>query len=138
MSEMSATAIRSDRFRDDSSSNNDDSIDLRGIIITLRKYKWPIILTTALATAATAMVVSSMTPVYRSTATLMFDTSSSNSGFENRFIGLGSSKDDIQTQVEVLKSRTLAERIVDELELVNHWEYNSAHPMPEKYAERRD
>ena len=134
MSEMSATAIRSDRFRDDSSSNNDDSIDLRGIIITLRKYKWPIILTTALATAATAMVVSSMTPVYRSTATLMFDTSSSNSGFENRFIGLGSSKDDIQTQVEVLKSRTLAERIVDELELVNHWEYNSAHPMPEKYT----
>jgi len=134
MSETSVAEIRNDRFRDDSSGNSDDSIDLRGIIVTLRKYKWPIILTTALATAATAMVVSSMTPVYRSTATLMFDTSNSNSGFENQFIGLGSSKEDIQTQVEVLKSRTLAERIVDELDLKNHWDYNPALPTPEKFT----
>ena len=134
MSETSAAEIRSDRFRDDSSRQSDDSIDLRAIIVTLRKFKWPIILTTALATAATAMIVSSMTPVYRSTATLMFDTSTSKSGFENQFIGLGSSKEDIQTQVEVLKSRTLAERIVDELELKNHWEYNSALPVPEQFT----
>ncbi len=134
MSDTSATEIRSDRFRDDSSRDSDDSIDLRGIIITLRKFKWPIILTTALATAATAMVVSSMTPVFRSTATLMFDTSTSSSSFENQFLGLGSSKEDIQTQVEVLKSRTLAERIVDELELQNHWEYNPALPTPEEFT----
>lgn len=134
MSETSVREIRSDRFRDDSSTQNDDSIDLRGIIITLRKYKWPIILTTALATAATAMVVSSMTPIYRSTATLIFDTSASTSGFENPFVGVGGSQQDIQTQVEVLKSRTLAERIVDELELKNHWEYNPALETPEQYV----
>ena len=133
MSETSVTEIRSDRFRDDSSVD-DEAIDLRGIIITLRKFKWPIILTTALATAATAMVVSSMTPVFRSTATLMFDTSTASSGFENQLLGLGSSKEDIQTQVEVLKSRTLAERIVDELELENHWEYNAALPTPEQFT----
>ena len=134
MSETSVREIRSDRFRDDSSRQNDDSIDLRGIIITLRKYKWPIILTTALATAATAMVVSSMTPIYRSTATLIFDTSASTSGFENPFVGVGGSQQDIQTQVEVLKSRTLAERIVDELELKNHWEYNPTLETPEQYV----
>ena len=133
MSETSVTEIRSDRFRDDSSVD-DEAIDLRGIIITLRKFKWPIILTTALATAATAMVVSSMTPVFRSTATLMFDTSTASSGFENQLLGLGSSKEDIQTQVEVLKSRTLAERIVDELELENHWEYNATLPTPEQFT----
>ena len=133
MSETSVREIRSDRFRDDSSRQNDDSIDLRGIIVTLRKYKWPIILTTALATAATAMVVSSMTPVYRSTATLMFDTSTASSGFENPFLTVGTSQQDIQTQVEVLKSRTLAERIVDELELKNHWEYNSTLETPAEY-----
>ncbi len=134
MSETSAREIRTDRFRDDSSSQGDDSIDLRGIIVTLRKYKWPIILTTALATAITAMVVSSMTPIYRSTSTLMFDTSTSNSGFENPFVTVGTSKQDIQTQVEILKSRTLAERIVDELELKNHWEYNRTLPTPEQFA----
>jgi len=132
MSETSVREIRSDRFKDDSSRSDDDSIDLRGIIVTLRKFKWPIILTTALATAATAMVVSSMTPVYRSTATLMFDTSAATSGFENPFVN--GSKQDIQTQVEILKSRTLAERIVDELELVKHWEYNPSLATPEQYT----
>lgn len=134
MSETAAREIRTDRFRDDSSKSSDDSIDLRGIIVTLRKYKWPIILTTALATAITAMVVSSMTPIYRSTATLMFDTSTSGSGFESSlgFTG-GNSKQDIQTQVEILKSRTLAQRIVNELELKNHWEYNNTIEMPEQF-----
>ena len=133
MSENSEIEIRRDRFRDDSSGSSDDAIDLRGIFITLRKYKWPIIFTTALATAATAMVVSSMTPIYRSTATLNFDTSASSSGFENPFIGQ-SSQQDIQTQVEILKSRTLAARVVNELDLVNHWEYNSTLPVPEQFT----
>ena len=133
MSDNSVREIRSDRFRDDTSRDNDDSIDLRGIIITMRKYKWPIILTTALATAATALVVSSMTPVYRSTATLLFDTSTASSGFENQLRGLGSTQDDIQTQVEILKSRTLAERIVDTLELEKHWEYNTTLETPEEF-----
>ena len=133
MSETSAREIRADRFRDDSSKHDDDSIDLRGIIITLRKYKWPIILTTALVTAATAVIVSSMTPIYRSTATLVFDTGTSSSSFENQF-GIGTTQQDIQTQVEVLKSRTLAERIVGELELANSWEYNPSIPTPEQFT----
>jgi len=74
-----------------------------------------------------------MTPVYRSTATLMFDTASSGSRFETQLFNLGSSKQDIQTQVEILKSRTLAKRVVDKLELENHWEYNSAVPTPDVY-----
>ena len=134
MSENSVREIRSDRFKDDTSGHNDDSIDLRGIIVTLRKYKWPIILTTALATAATALIVSSMTPVYRSTATFLFDTSTSTSQFENPLIGVGSTLQDIQTQVEILKSRTLAERIVDTLELEKHWEYNASMPAPEEFS----
>ncbi len=134
MSETSAREIRTDRFKDDSSSSSDDSIDLRGIIVTLRKYKWPIILSTALATAVTAMVVSSMTPVYRSTATLMFDTSTSNGSFVGGGFANVGAQQDIQTQVEILKSRTLAERVVDELNLVEHWEYNPSIATPEQFT----
>ena len=72
MSDKSAREMQSDRFRDDAADHPDDSIDLRGIIISLRKFKWPIILTTAICTAITALVVASMTPVYRSTVTLLF------------------------------------------------------------------
>ena len=132
MSDMSTTIGRADRFRDDSSKRDDDAIDLRGIIITLRKYKWPIILVTALATALTALMVSAITPQYRATATLLFDTSESQSSFQAASVNIGTLQD-IQTQVEVLKSRTLAARIVDELELANHWEYNPTIPTPEEY-----
>ena len=111
MSEMSTTDGRADRFRDDSSRQDDDAIDLRGIIITLRKYKWPIILTTALATALTSLIVSAITPQYRATATLVFDTGQSSSSFQSQRLDLSTTQD-IQTQVEVLKSRTLAKRAV--------------------------
>ena len=131
MSEISARENRPDRFRDDS-VGDDDSIDLRGVIITLRKFKWPIIFTTALCTALTALVVSSMTPVYRSTATLLFEDKKQKTVFDQT-LGFGD-KEAIQTQVEMLKSRTLAERLVKELNLSEHWEYNRALPVPEQYV----
>lgn len=130
MSETSVRDLQSERFRDDS-RNNDDSIDLRGIIVTLRKFKWPIILTTALLTALTALVVSSMTPVYRADAMLLFDDQKAQGVFDPTFGG--ATKQDIQTQVEVLKSRTLAERIVKDLQLSEHWEYNNSLPVPAEY-----
>ena len=131
MSEGSATS--SDRFVDDSNKHDDDSVDLRGIIITLRKYKWPIIITTALVTALTAIVVSAITPQYRATATLLFENNRSQTGFETPWAELENNSLSIQTQVEVLKSRTLAERLVNELKLAEHWEYNPALPMPDAY-----
>ena len=130
MSDISAREARPDRFRDDT-ANSDDSIDLRAIIITLRKFKWPIILTTALLTAITALVVSSMTPVYRSTATLLFEDKKQQTVFDQT-LGF-SNKEEMQTQVEILKSRTLAEQVVTDLKLNEHWEYNPSLPVPEEF-----
>ncbi|MEM7256204.1 MAG: polysaccharide biosynthesis tyrosine autokinase [Pseudomonadota bacterium] len=134
MSNTSARERQSDRFTDDSLNNPDDSIDLRAIIITLRKFKWPIILTTALFTAATALVVASMTPIYRSTATLLFEDKKEKTVFDQSF-GFANNEA-IQTQVEILKSRTLAARVVDELKLAEHWEYNNSLPVPEQQQNR--
>ncbi len=131
MSEGSVTS--SDRFIDDTSKHDEDSVDLRGIIITLRKYKWPIILTTAVVTALTALVVSAITPQYRATATLLFENNRSQTGFETPWAELENSNLSLQTQVEVLKSRTLAERLVNELKLAEHWEYNKTLAMPDEF-----
>ena len=127
-----ASSVSSDRFVDDV-SRQDDAIDLRGIVITLRKYKWPIILTTALATVLTALVVSSLTPQYRATASLLFENNRAQTGFETPWAELDNAALAMQTQVEVLKSRTLAERVVNELKLSEHWEYNRALPVPDAY-----
>jgi len=130
MKEGSATS--SDRFVDDA-VKDEDSVDLRGIIITLRKYRWPIIATTAIVTALTAIVVSSIIPQYRATATLLFESNRSQTGFETPWAELENNNLSIQTQIEVLKSRTLAERLVTELNLMEHWEYNGLLPVPEVY-----
>ena len=137
MSEPSArTATRSDRFTDNSSrssSSSGDSINLRGIIVTLRKYKWPIILVTAITTALTALFVSTITPVYRATATLLFEQDAQ-PAFVNPLIGVDSSGFNyIQTQVEVLGSRTLADRVATEMNLEEHWEYNPTLPRPAEF-----
>jgi len=134
MSESSArTATRSDRFTDDASRSSGDTINLRAIIVTLRKYKWPIIFVTAIATALTALFVSTITPVYRATATLLFEQDSQPS-FVNPLVGVDSSGFNyIQTQVEVLGSRTLADRIATEMKLEEHWEYNRTLARPAEF-----
>jgi capsular exopolysaccharide synthesis family protein len=134
MSESSArTATRSDRFTDDASRSSGDTINLRAIIVTLRKYKWPIIFVTAIATALTALFVSTITPVYRATATLLFEQEAQPS-FVNPLVGVDSSGFNyIQTQVEVLGSRTLAERIANEMKLEEHWEYNPTLTRPAEF-----
>ena len=47
--------------------------------------------------------------------------------------GVGDDSVSLQTQVEVLKSRTLAERLVRELGLTEHWEFNRNLPTPDAY-----
>lgn len=130
---MSEVSTSSDRFVDDTKARDDESVDLRGIIITLRKYKWPIIATTAFFTAVTALIVSAITPEYRATATLLFESNRSQTGFETPWAELENSNLSLQTQVEVLKSRTLAERLVRELNLTEHWEYNDNLVTPDAY-----
>ena len=130
MSEASVTS--SDRYVDDS-RNADDAIDLRGIIITLRKHKWPIVLVTALATALAAAIVSSITPQYRATASLLFENNRAQTGFETPWAEIDNLATAMQTQVEVLKSRTLASQVVKDLRLQDHWEYNKSLPMPDSY-----
>ncbi len=130
---MSEVSSSSDRFIDDTKRRDDESVDLRGIVITLRKYKWPIIAATAIFTALTALVVSAITPEYRATATLLFESNRSQTGFESPWAELENDNQSLQTQVEVLKSRTLAERLVRELYLTEHWEYNPALPTPAEF-----
>jgi len=130
---MSEVSSSSDRFVDDTKARDDESVDLRGIIITLRKYKWPIIATTAFFTAVTALIVSAITPEYRATATLLFESNRSQTGFETPWAELENNNLSLQTQVEVLKSRTLAERLVRELNLTEHWEYNNTLPTPDAH-----
>lgn len=110
-----------------------ESVDLRGITTTLRKYKWLILLFTLVATLLTSLVISSVTPKYRSTVTLLFEKSKAKTGFENPWSEFGNLEDEILTQLQVLRSRKFARKVVTDLNLQEHWEYNPLLPTPERF-----
>ena len=102
----------------------DDSIDLRQYILILRKYRWFILLTTAVLTATAAYVVSGMTPIYRATSTLLIETQQTMPMNLDELIGIDTTNSEYyQTQFEVLKSRKLAKRVMEEMNLYEHREW---------------
>lgn len=99
----------------------DDEIDLRQILRTLAKHKGMIAGITLLAVLAAAIYTLRATPLYQSTVTLQIDRSAQKVvGFNTEMeVDQGAAADQLQlrTQTELLKSRSLAERVIDELGL---------------------
>ena len=112
-----------------------DVVDLRKAVMLVRKHKWSIVLVTAIVTVLTAIVVSLLNPVYRSTVTIQFGDNQSDTGFERSALELQSGRvgSIAETQKELLKSRSLARRVVKALELTGHWEFNPLLPVPDEF-----
>ncbi|MGM0564436.1 MAG: GumC family protein [Pseudomonadota bacterium] len=107
--------------------NNDEfEIDLHQIVALLRRYTLPV-LGVALAVALLAAVIAfSMTPVYRATATLLIEDQSAKIVSIEEVYGVGGQdKQYLDTQMEMLRSRSLAEHVVRDLDLVEHPLYQS-------------
>ena len=112
-----------DRFVE---SQDDDAIDLREYAKVLRKHRWAILLSTAILTAISAYVVSGMTPIYRATSTLLIETQHTMPMNFDELIGIDTGNSEYyQTQFEVLKSRKLAKRVIEEMGLYEHPELHN-------------
>lgn len=117
-----------------SSRHRPDPIDFRRIVMLVRKHKWFIIVLTSIVVAITAAVVSLLSPVYRSTVTVLFANNMSETGFERSAdLSVGTVGKVIDTQQQILRSRSLAERVVRELNLTDHWEYNNTLRIPDEF-----
>ena len=98
----------------------DDQIDLKAILRTLLKHKWTIVGTTALCTLAAVVYTLRVTPQYESTALLQIDRAAQKVvgfGADVEVEQAGSDLQQLTTQIELLKSRSLAERVIDEMGL---------------------
>lgn len=101
---------------------DDDEIDLRGLWSTIKRRKGTIFLIFALVSLITLLVTLSMTPVYRASVTLEISTDEKRvldydveAGSTQRI----DTKDFYQTQYELLKSRNLAERVINKTGLAS-------------------
>ena len=106
---------------DEASSSLMETIDLQHYLRTLRKHKWMIMLFSVIITALAAYYAYTATPVYSATSTLLIESQGDNLVQFEELIGLETENQDYyQTQFELLRSRQLAVRVVDHLDLWNH------------------
>ena len=98
-----------------------DQIDLQHYLRVLRKHKWLIVLFSASVTALAAYYAFTATPVYRSTSTLLIESQGNNLVQFEELVGLDTENQDYyQTQFELLRSRGLAVRVVNHMQLWDH------------------
>ena len=106
-------------------AEDDDEIDLLKLWRTIWQRKWSIITLTLIVMMVTVLVVLSLTPIYRAATTLLIEQKQAKIGSIEQIYGLeGGSNEFLQTQFELLKARSLAERVVRELNLTTHPEFD--------------
>ncbi|MCP4767064.1 MAG: exopolysaccharide biosynthesis protein, partial [Gammaproteobacteria bacterium] len=98
---------------------DDDFIDLREIWNLLWRRRWTIFITAGVLLVATIIATAMMTPIFRATTVLQIER---DAGKVVEYQGVTSeessgSRDFYQTQYELLQSRTLARRVIDQLGL---------------------
>jgi len=102
----------------------DDEIDLRQVFFTILKYKWSIIALAITVSVLTALWAYSLVPIYRGTASLLIEAEESKIISIEEVYGLpGDSWEYYETQIHILKSRTLASKVFDVLNLEKHAEF---------------
>lgn len=97
---------------------DDDLIDLRELWAMLMRRRWTVIITTALVLLAGLVYTATITPIYRATTTVQIERESTKVvDFEGVEASETGSKDFYETQYELLRSRNLARRVIDQLGL---------------------
>ena len=105
-----------------------DQIDLQHYLRVLRKYKWPVTLFTIAVTLLTTYYAYTATPIYSSTSTLLIEEQTNSRMPQlDELIGLETgNKEYYETQFELLKSRALALRVINKLNLWGSPELSSS------------
>ncbi len=99
--------------------------DFKNYWHTFNKYKWKIFWLTLLIGLLSAFISFSLQPIYRSTAQILIESEQKSIASIEDIYGVNPFlKEYYQSQLEILKSRTLAEKVVNKLDLVNHPVFN--------------
>ena len=102
-------------------------LDLQAYLQVVLKYKWGILAFTALVTLLSTIYVSTLVPLYRAEATLLFDPPSGNNYGTVRDQSAMDTYNSyyrnfqlFKAQQEIMRSRKFASDLVDKTELWNH------------------
>ncbi len=106
-------------------AEGEDTIDIRGLFATLWRGKYIIAICGFIAAVLAVLTVSQFEPRYKASAKVMFDIQKANvANLDQILIDQEFSKDTLQNQIEILRSTTLIERVVNDLNLDQNAEFN--------------
>ncbi|WP_299597862.1 polysaccharide biosynthesis tyrosine autokinase [uncultured Microbulbifer sp.] len=101
------------------------NIDLIALFFAVYEKKWYIAAFALIVTTAAYFSVQSIRDRYQATATLLLSTNQANLVSIRDVYEAGAQRREfLMTQVEMLRSRAIAERVVDAVNLENHEEFN--------------
>lgn len=96
------------------------------LIRMMERRKWTVLLSMILIPLLTMVAISRMTPLYTSTITVIMEQKDLNVGNLSPIFADQAQAPTIESQIEIVQSRTIAERTVDELGLILKPEFNHA------------
>ena len=100
---------------------DEDIIDLSHYFRVVNQSKWRILSLALIITFLVALIVLSLTPIYKATSSLLIESEETNIVSIEQVYGLDASKKEyFETQYEILKSRYIAEKVVNKLALDSH------------------
>ncbi|NRB41333.1 MAG: polysaccharide biosynthesis tyrosine autokinase [Pseudomonadales bacterium] len=106
---------------------NSNVLSLSVFLYVLRRYKYRIISFTLLMTLFSAMISLSITPIYQATTTLLIQQGDNKVLSIEDMYGIDKEAPEYyNTQYEVLKSRSIAEKVVNQLGLVYNPLFNTS------------
>jgi polysaccharide biosynthesis transport protein len=107
-----------------------DGHDLRHVLLTVWRHKFLVLGVTSVITVLSYIYIGSLTPKYTAEVTLLLDTRNANVGIDPVVSELRPDANVIRSEVDVLRSRWLAHRVVQDLSLANDPEFNPALRSP--------
>lgn len=119
--------------------SSEELIDFPELARTIGRYKWGILGITLLATALAALAAFTIEPTYRGTVSVMLELRPQRVVQIQDVYDPGTGLADYYgTQYMVLKSRQLAEKVVDKLNLVEHPAFNKEKGAVSQWLEKLD
>ncbi len=104
-------------------------VDFSHIWETLQNHKWQIIGLTLLVSMLATLIVFSLTPVYRASATLLIEPKKNNVVSAEELFGLDTSRGEyLSTQFALLESMELLKTVASQLNLKDHPEFQPTEP----------
>lgn len=105
--------------RPEAADEADESLSVLDVLRTLAKHKWLLLATVTFCIAVAILQGLTTTPIYQATVLLQIDRASARIVQFNKDVDPYQENDALmlQTQYELLQSRSLAERVIDDLQL---------------------